>query len=77
MGANMGATRANDLPRQADDYGHAYDNLASSRTDPNDAERDAGNYGSEGWGFESLRARHVMSQDIGMTLNPRSAGWGF
>jgi hypothetical protein len=22
-------------------------------------------YGSEGWGFESLRARFVMSQDIG------------
>jgi hypothetical protein len=22
------------------------------------------NYGSEGWGFESLRARHVMSRDI-------------
>ena len=48
MGANVGATRANDLPRRADDYGHAADNLASSRTDPNDAERDTGNYGSQG-----------------------------
>jgi hypothetical protein len=27
-------------------------------------------YGSEGWGFESLRVRNVMSQDIGNTLNP-------
>ncbi len=57
MGANVGATRTNDLPGQADDYGHAADNLASSRTDPDGAERDTGNYGSEGWGFESLRAR--------------------
>jgi hypothetical protein len=53
MGANMGATRANDLPRQADDYGHAYDNLASSRTDPNDAERDTRIYGSDGSGTTS------------------------
>ena len=40
MGADVGATRANDLSRQADDNEHAADNLASSRTDPNDAERD-------------------------------------
>ena len=33
-------------------------------------------YGSEGWGFESLRARHVMSQDIEDTVNPRQ-GRGF
>ena len=25
----------------------------------------ASDYGSEGWGFDSLRARSVMSQDIG------------
>ena len=43
LGANVGATRANDFPRQADDYGQAADNLASSRTDPNDDERDTGN----------------------------------
>jgi hypothetical protein len=28
-------------------------------------------YGSEGWGFESLRARPVMSQGIGIVLNLR------
>jgi len=33
-------------------------------------------YGSEGQGFESLRARDVMSQDIGMTPNPH-LGSGF
>ncbi len=37
--------------------------------------RSAQAYGSEGWGFESLRARHseratVMSRDIGIALNP-------
>jgi hypothetical protein len=41
-------------------------------------------YGSEGWGFESLRARPVMSHDIRIGPNPRlgfgllfwAAGWG-
>ena len=50
MGANVGVTRANDFTYQANDYGHAADNLVSSRTDPNDAERDTGNYGSAGRG---------------------------
>ena len=55
MGADVGATRANDLSRQADDNEHAADNLASSRTDPNDAERDTGNYGSMVVPFACLR----------------------
>ena len=53
----MGATRANDFTRQAHESGQAGDDHASLRTDPDDAERDTGIYGSEGWGFESLRAR--------------------
>jgi hypothetical protein len=55
----MGATRANDFPRRADDSGRAACDHARSRADPDDAERDTGIYGSEGWGFESLRARQV------------------
>jgi hypothetical protein len=54
----MGATRANDFPRQANQSGQAVGDHASLRTHPDDAERLTGIYGSEGWGFESLRARH-------------------
>ena len=57
LGANLGATRANDFPRRADEYGQAAGVIARSRTGPDDAERLTGIYGSEGWGFESLRAR--------------------
>jgi hypothetical protein len=48
LGANLGATRANDFPRQANGYGQAGGDLASSRTDPDDAERLTGIYGLEG-----------------------------
>jgi hypothetical protein len=44
----MGAIRANDFPRQADESGRAGDDHASMRTDPDDAERDTGIYGSGG-----------------------------
>jgi hypothetical protein len=37
---------------------------------PDQSGRMVETYGSEGWGFESLRVRHVMSQDIGDTSNP-------
>jgi hypothetical protein len=77
MGANVGATRANDLPRQADDSGQAADNLASSRTDPDDAERDTGNYGSEGWGFHGPRATvsdHSMARHQRRAQAPRVSG---
>jgi len=57
MGANVGATRANSFPRQVDEYGQATGDHARSRTGLDDAERLTGIYGSEGWGFESLRAR--------------------
>lgn len=53
MGANPGATWANDVPRQAGDYGYAADNPASSRTDPDDLERGTGTYRPESWRFES------------------------
>jgi hypothetical protein len=56
----MGAIRANNFPRHADECGQAAGNHARSQTDPDNAERDTGNYGSEGWGFESLRARHCF-----------------
>jgi hypothetical protein len=45
VGANMGATRANDFPHQADKHGQVAGNHPRSRTDLDDAERDAGNYG--------------------------------
>ena len=57
MGAMSGAIGANDFPRQSDGSGRAAGDHASSRTDPDDTERLTGIYGSEGWGFESLRAR--------------------
>jgi hypothetical protein len=60
LGANVGAIRANDFPRKANRYGQAVGDHASLRTDPDDAERLTGIYGSEGWGFESLRARSKM-----------------
>jgi hypothetical protein len=44
----MGATRANDFPRQANEYEQAGGDHASSRTHPDDAERHAGIYGSDG-----------------------------
>jgi hypothetical protein len=52
----VGAIRANDFPRQANESGRAGGDHASLRTDPDDAERDTGIYRSKGWGFESLRA---------------------
>jgi len=61
LGANVGATRANNIPRQADRYGQPGRDHPSARTDPDDAERLTGIYGSEGWGFESLRARTPLA----------------
>ena len=51
----MGAIGANDFLRQADESGQAGGDHASSRTDPDNAERLTGIYESEGSGFESLR----------------------
>src|SRR5229473_3055540 len=42
-----GAIRANDFSRQADEYGQAGGDHASSRTHPDDAERQTGIYGSD------------------------------
>jgi len=58
LGANTGATRANDFPRQPNESGHAAADHASSRTDPDEAERDTGIYGSAGRGLE--RADRVV-----------------
>jgi hypothetical protein len=65
----MGATGANDFPRQADERGQAAGNHPSPRTDPDDAEQLTGIYGSEGWGFESLRARHLHKRQISGLLS--------
>ena len=46
----LGATRANDFMRQSNEYGQARGDHPSSRTDPDNAERLTGIYGSEGWG---------------------------
>ena len=51
----------NGLPGQANGYGQPGNDHASSRTEPGNAERLTGIYGSEGWRFESLRARQVSS----------------
>ncbi len=51
LGANVGAARANNFPGQADGYGQATDDHPSSRTNPDDAERRTGIYGSQGWGW--------------------------
>ena len=47
LGANLGAIRANDFPRKADECGQAARDHARWRTDLDDAERDTGNYGSD------------------------------
>jgi hypothetical protein len=44
----VGATRANDFLRQANEYGQTDGDHASSRTDPDDAERLTGIYGIDG-----------------------------
>jgi len=43
----VGATQANDFPRQADDYGQERGHLPSPRTGPDDSERLTGIYGSD------------------------------
>jgi hypothetical protein len=48
LGANLGATEANDFPGQADGYEQATGGYPSSRIDPDDAERLTGIYGLEG-----------------------------
>ena len=45
MGANLGATRANDFPRQANGFGQPDGDHASSRANPDGTERQAGIYG--------------------------------
>jgi hypothetical protein len=50
LGVNAGATRANDLLRQADGSGQAHGDRPSPRTNPDDAERLTCIYVSEGWG---------------------------
>jgi len=61
LGANVGATRANDFPRLADRYGQASDDHVSSRTGPDDVERLTGIYGLEGrdWSSPSLPLSQV------------------
>ena len=49
-GANLGATAADDFPRQADEHGQAAGDHARSRTDPNNSERMTGIYGSDASG---------------------------
>jgi hypothetical protein len=46
LGANVGAIRANDISRQANGYVQADDDHPSPRTDPDNAERLTGIYGS-------------------------------
>jgi hypothetical protein len=48
LGANLGAIRANDFPRQADGSGQTDADHASARTDPDGPERLTGIYGSDG-----------------------------
>jgi hypothetical protein len=65
LGANLGATRVNDFPRPANECEQATSKLPRSRTDLDDAERDTGNYGSEGWGSNpSERATEATGQGL-------------
>ncbi len=69
MGANVGATRANDFPRQADECGQAAGDHARWRTDPDDAERDTGNYGSDAPDTNDSRRPDTMIRNMyGMVL---------
>ncbi len=68
MGAKVGATRANDFPRRADEHGQAADQHPRSRIDLDAAEREAGNYGSAGWRFEpsehdAIRTEVIFSRE--------------
>ena len=60
----LGAIRANDFLRQANEYGHAGGDDASSRTDPDSAERLTGIYGSAGWGSVLLTAPQPLHLDV-------------
>src|SRR6478752_10017398 len=44
-----------------------------ARTGRDDLDEIRVSYGSEGWGFESLRRALVMSQDIGDRVNPQGS----
>jgi hypothetical protein len=63
----VGATQANDFPRQADEYGQAVGDHASSRTGPDGAERLPGIYGSGG--------RRWLPEGNSASLDPRCV-WG-
>jgi hypothetical protein len=56
LGAMLGAIGANDFLRPANEYGQADCDHARSWTDPDDAERLTGTYGSEGRGGAGARA---------------------
>ena len=59
----------NGLPGQANGYGQPGNDHASSRTEPDNAERLTGIYGSEGWGSSpSERARSAAPSDLGRGL---------
>jgi hypothetical protein len=64
VGANVGATRANDFPRRANEHGQAADQHPRSRTGLDDAEHEAGNYGSEGWRFEPSEHDAIRTEVI-------------
>jgi hypothetical protein len=64
VGANLGATRADDFPCPADECALAAGDHARSRTNPDDAERNTGIYGSEGCGSNCLghSARRLVGE---------------
>ena len=63
----MGATQANDFLRQADGYGQARGHHPNPRTDPDEAERLTGIYGSD--------AHHCSSEAlIGLEVGQHNRG---
>lgn len=68
----MGATGANDFLRQADERGQTAGNHAMSRTDPHDAERLTGIYGSEGWGSSPSERAQAWSVIVSQGPSARS-----
>lgn len=71
LGANAGATRANDFPRQADECGQVNGGHARSRTDLDGTERDAGTYGLEG---PSRVPDEMLDREFSQQLADNTAG---
>jgi hypothetical protein len=60
-GSQHGSQPRERLPSLPDHSDQADGDHIGSQTDLDEAQHNTGAYGSEGWGFESLRARQVTA----------------